>query len=177
MVDSNTENPSPPQSVLTEISTALRKEAVFNRDLTSQEVEQMMAEIVSGLIAGGGKVDGNVQSLSVTIQEEKARLMASVNVSNPIKAGINLSFGLENAQESGNLKLSGEPVIDEHPDGVKAKIALKAVGLRGKLASQLASPNDLIFKGLGDYLRKDGVQLQEMGLTLNQSTLGVRLQG
>lgn len=175
-VDGREDLPTSPQSLLSEFSTALKEKGVFERDLTSQEVEQMMAEIVSGLIAGSGKVDGNVQSLSVAIKEAKARLKASVRVSSPIKAGIDLSFGLENMKQIGTLMLSEEPIIDEHPDGMKAKIALKTFNLKGKLSSQLASPNELIFKGLGDYLRRGGVNLQSMALTLGHDTLFIRLQ-
>ena len=158
----------PTQSVLKEISAALKEKGTFDRDLSPQEVEQFMSEIVTSMIAERGGIQASIKSLSVTIENARAKLEAQLAVKKAfVKANVAMTLELENSSEQGRLKTSSEPQASTSNGLAKPYVETARQGL--------SDPNALIFKGLSQYFAKQQINISQMGLTLRPNTLGVQL--
>lgn len=163
--------------LLEEVAAALLQKGKFNRNLSDVELAEVMRSVVNGLVGGVEKVSAAITNLGVHIDKQRGNVEASVQVSKPISAGIDLNVTLGNdTNDHTRLALVGLTVNERA--GMAAKLALKAVNLKGRAASVLQDPNTSLFNAFNKQLSQRGAKLTGMQLQFtSENTLAVGLQG
>lgn len=102
-------------------------------------------------------------------------MAGSIQVEKPITATIGVRCVLGNDTTPNRLRLVGLEVDEKA--GFAAKLALKAVNIKGKAQDALRDPNQALFTALGNQLEPKGVKLTGIGLNFKDTTLAVALSG
>jgi len=158
-----------------EAAQVLKEKGIYKRDLTAQELANIMSEIVANLTQGQESVKASVPSMAVDIVKAKGTVAGVVKVEKPIQATIKVSCALDNGTVPDRIKLAGLDIQTEA--GFAAKLALKAVNIEGKAREALRDPNQALGSALASQLEPRGVKLTEVGLHFNEQTLSVDLKG
>ncbi len=158
-----------------QIATTLKETGVFQRELTAQELSQIMSGVITSLTAGQDTVRASVPTMGVQIERARGVVNGAVQVEKPIKATIKVNCALANSTDPQRLKLDGLGIQQEA--GFAAKLALKAVNIEGKARKALEDPNQALGLALGSQLEPRGVKLTGLGLHFNERTLAVNLRG
>lgn len=158
-----------------QIAIALKEIGVFQRELTAQELSQIMSGVITSLTAGQEAVRASVPTMDVQIENARGVVNGAVRVEKPIKATIRVNCALTNDTAPQRLRLDGLNIQQEA--GFAAKMALKAFNIEGKAREALRDPNQALGLTLGSQLEPRGVKLTEIGLHFNDRTLAVSLKG
>jgi hypothetical protein len=158
-----------------EASQSIKESGSYDRELTAQELAEIMYVVVSGLTQGQESVSASMQKMDVRIENSRGRVNGSVKVEKPIKATIKVMCVLENDVSPDRIKLAD---LDIHQEaGFTARLALKAVNIEGKAREVLRDPNDALGLALASQLERRGVRLTGLGTHFTESTLAVSLRG
>lgn len=158
-----------------QVAFALKETGVFQRELSAQELSQIMSGVIASLTAGQETVRASVPNMEVQIEKAKGVVNGAVRVEKPIQAIIRVNCTLANDIDPQRLKLDGLNIQQEA--GFAAKMALKAVNIEGKAKQALKDPNQALGLALGSQLKPRGVKLTGLGLHFNDRTLAVSLTG
>lgn len=161
--------------LLDQAASQIKETGSFQKNLTDKELESIMQSVVQGLMTGQEKVKASVPSMQVKIAGQQGIVDGSVRLEKPISATINLRCTLGNDAASDRLRLVGLDVKEEA--GFAARIALKAVNIKGKAEDKLRDPNQALFAALGSQLETRGVRLTGIGLHFQENSLAVTLKG
>lgn len=164
-----------PLPIFEEAAVALKEKGAFSKQLTSQELGQMMSSVIEGLLAGQNAVKATVPPMGVRIERSRGIVAGAVQVENPIKATIRLNCVLGNDTTLQGIRLENLDIQQEA--GFLAKAALKAANIDGQARNLLRDPNQALKKALNMQLRPRGVELTGIGLHFQENTLGVNLTG
>ena len=134
-----------------------------------------MGSVVKSLTTGQEAVRVTVPSMQVQIERKQGTVAASIQIEKPITATIGIRCTLGNDTTPNRLRLVGLDVDEKA--GFAAKLALKAVNIKGKAQEALRDPNQALFTALGSQLEPKGVKLSGIGLNFKDSTLTVALKG
>ena len=164
-----------PLPIFEEAAVALREKGAFSKQLTSQELGQMMSSVVKSLLAGQNAVRATVPTMDVRIERSKGTVAGAVQVESPIKATIKLNCVLGNDTASQGIRLENLDIQQEA--SFLAKATLKAANIDGQARKLLKDPNQALGDALDKQLRPRGVELTGIGLHFQENTLGVSLSG
>jgi len=171
------------------IAKALLENGRFEDDLTADELEIIMRNIVYTLIAeqkvAGFDVDvvHNVQSTQIEIENEEAAVSCIVHIHKPIVAFIHFNYVLENdPTDADSIRLKkGTLKVDEKTRrfDIKAKAALAALNVRKITMHEMQQMARIIERTLPPQLLAQGVsgEFSHVQLVLNDKTLNVSLEG
>jgi hypothetical protein len=158
-----------------EAAQTIKKIGSFQRDLTAQELADIMSGIGAGLIQEQESISASVPLLDVRIENAEGIVNGSVKVDKPIQALIRVICVLNNDTVPGRIKLAGLDIQQEA--GFAARLALKAVNIEDKIREALRDPNKALRLALSSQLTPRGVLLTGLGLNFNDSILAVSLEG
>ena len=113
-----------------QVAAELRQNGTFQRDLTGQDVSGIMRGVVQSLVSGQDAVRASIASMNVGIEKQQGSVSGSVRVEKPINATIGVNCVLGNDKTPGRIRLVSLDIKEEA--GFAAKMALKAVNLKGK---------------------------------------------
>lgn len=154
---------------------ALRGQGVFEKELTAQELAQIMSEVMTSFTAGQDTVRASVPTMNVWIEKSRCVVSGAVRVEKPIQATITVSCALVNDTAPQRLKLDDLKI--EQEAGFVVRLALKAINIEGRAREALKDPNQALGHALGSQLESRGVRLTETGLHFNDISLVVCLRG
>jgi hypothetical protein len=154
---------------------ALKETGVFEKELSAQELAQIMSGVITSLTAGQDAVKASVAGMQVQIEKSRGVVRGAVRVEKPIQATIKVNCALANDTSPQKVRLDGLDIQQEA--GFAAKLALKAVNIEGKAREALQNPNQALGLALGSQLAPRGVQLTGLGLHFNERSLAVSLKG
>ncbi|GHO60719.1 hypothetical protein [Ktedonobacter robiniae] len=158
-----------------EVAASLREKKRYQKELSEQEVAQVMESVVRSLLAGQAKIKAVVPKPTVHIEHEVGTVSGNVRVEAPIKATITIDCALENDVVPQHLKLIGSNIKEDAP--LPAKLALKALNLKQRVSEKLADPNQALGAALARQLQSRGVRLTETGLHFHERMLVIDLKG
>jgi hypothetical protein len=158
-----------------EAAQALKENGSYQRELTSQELASIMAEVVASLLGSQEAVRASIPVMEVRIENAKGVVFGSIRVNKPIQATIKVTCTLVNDTEPGRIRLADLDIQQEA--GLTAKIALKAANIEGRTRNVLRDPNRALGQALASQLEQRGVKLTGLNLHFNESTLDIRLNG
>jgi len=158
-----------------EVARALREKGSYHKELSEQEVAQIMEGVVQNLLAGQAKIKAVVPRPTVHIEHEVGTVSGNVRVEAPIKATIKVDCVLGNDVTPQHLKLIKSDVHEEA--GLVAKPILKMVNVERRMREALNNPNQALGTALGSQLQPRGVRLTATELHFNEQTLTVDLKG
>lgn len=158
-----------------QVANALREAGHFEKELSAQELSQIMSGVITSLTAGQEAVRASVPEMQVQIERARGVVAGSVRVEKPIKATIKINCALANDTAPQRLRLDGLTIQQEAR--FAAKMALKAVNIEGKAREALKDPNRALGLALGSQLEPRGVRLTGLGLHFNERTLAISLRG
>ncbi|GHO72463.1 hypothetical protein KSD_02340 [Ktedonobacter sp. SOSP1-85] len=158
-----------------EVAASLREKKRYQKELSEQEVAQVMESVIRSLLAGQAKIKAVVPKPTVHIEHEVGTVSGNVRVEAPIKATITVDCALENDVVPQHLKLIGSNIKEDAP--LPAKLALKALNLKQRVSEKLADPNQALSAALARQLQSRGVRLTETGLHFHERMLVIDLKG
>jgi hypothetical protein len=158
-----------------EAAQTIKEIGSFQRNLTPQELADIMSVIVAGFIQGQESISASVPRLDVRIANAEGIVNGSVRVEKPIQALIRVICVLDNDPVPGRIKLAGLDIQQEA--GFAARLALKAVNIEDKIREALRDPNKALKHALSSQLTPRGVLLTGLSLNFSDSTLAVSLEG
>lgn len=164
-----------PVSLLDQAAEMIKEKGTFQRELTSQELADIMGSVVKELTAGQHKVRANVPNMQVRINGQQGIVVGSIRIEKPISATISVRCTLGNDTTPDRLRLVGLDVKEEA--GVVARMALSHANIKGEALKALNDPNQILFNALGSQLETKGVKLTDIGLNFRDRTLAVVLRG
>jgi hypothetical protein len=158
-----------------EAAQTIKEIGFFQRDLTAQELTDIMSVIVDGLIQEQESISASVPRLDVRIENAEGILNGSLKVDKPIQALIRVICALDNDPVPGRIKLAHLDIQQEA--GFAARLALKAVNIEDKIREAVRDPNKALWLALSSQLTPRGVLLTGLDLNFKDSTLAVSLEG
>jgi hypothetical protein len=158
-----------------EAAQSIKESGSYDRELTAQELAEIMSVVVSGLTQGQESVSVSMQKMGVRIENSRGRVNGSVKVEKPIKAMIKVMCVLENDVSPDRIQLAELEIHQEA--GFTARLAMKAVNIEGKAREVLRDPNDALRLALASQLERRGVRLTGLGTHFTESALAVSLRG
>lgn len=161
--------------LLNEAAASLRTTGEFRKDLSGQELAEIMSSVVKSLTASQDAVRANVQGMGVRIENSQGQVNGSVQVESPIQALITVNCVLGNDADPQRIRLVNLAINQKA--GFLAKAALGAVNLEGKARALLSDPNQALRTVLESQLEPRRVKLSSIGLHFNQNTLAMNLRG
>jgi hypothetical protein len=154
---------------------AIKASGSYQIELTAQNLEGILTEVVSSLIKEQESVRASEPVLNARIENAKGIVNGSVEVKKPIQAVIKVYCALANDTAPGRIRLAGLDIQQEA--AFTARLALKAVNIEGKVREALQDPNRILWRTLNAHLATQGVKLTGLGLHFTESTLAVHLEG
>ncbi len=157
------------------MAAQIKESGRVQRELTGLELADIMKGVVGGLLTGQDTVKASIPTMSVEIGNQQGVVKGSVSVEKPIKADIGIGLTLGNAQQAQRLRLVALDIQEKAK--FPAKMALKAINIKGKAEKALRDPNQALLTALNGQLESRGVQLTGIGLNFGDSALSVDLRG
>ncbi len=164
-----------PLPLFDEAAAALRQSGSYRRDLSAQELAQIMRLIVEGLLSGQEAVRASILHTDVRIEQDQGFVSSRAEVRSPIRATVQTDCALGNDTAPGRIRLLDLNVQQEA--GFLAKQALRAFDLEGRARRALSDPNQALALALRSQLEPRGATLSALGLHFNEQTLTVVLHG
>ena len=164
-----------PLPIFDEVASSLKEKGIYQKELSEQEVAQIMESVVKSLLAGQQKIKAVVPKPAVHIENEVGSVSGNVRVESPIKATITVDCTLGNDVAPQHLKLINSDIKEDA--ALPARLALKALNLKRRVGETLSDPNHALGAALGDQLRARDVRLTSTELHFNRDTLAVNLKG
>lgn len=164
-----------PLPLFDEAAVALRQSGNYRREMTAQELAQIMALIVEGLLSSQQRMRASVPRMEVRIEQGRGIVSGRAEVRSPISASVETNAVLGNDAVSGRIKLLDLQVRQEA--GFLAKQALRAIDIEGRARRALSDPNQALALALRSQLEPRGALLSALGLHFNEQSLTVVLQG
>ncbi len=161
--------------IFDEMAGSLKEKGNYSKELSEQEVVQIMESIVQNLLAGQQKVKATVPSPKVHIENEVATVSSEAHVESPVKATIAINCKLGNDVTPQKLKLLQSDVQEKA--GPLDKLKLKAVNVEHRVQKTLSDPNQALSTALASQLQPRGVRLTDTALHFHKQTLAVNLKG
>lgn len=166
--------------LMDEIVQSIKESGGFEKELSDQEVSEIMSEIIKTMAAENDRVSASLLSIKVAIGKVKdevvGRVEGAVRISSPIQANLNINFELGNDKDPKRLKLNSFNMQKNASMG--ANIALNAAGVERKARRALSNPNQTLGSALDSQLRIRGLTLTDLGLHFTENnTLSVSLKG
>ena|SRR5690348_11870137 len=161
--------------LLDEVAGSLREKGSYHKELSEQEVAQIMESVVQNLLAGQGKIKAAIPRPAVHIENEVGTVSGDVRVDAPIKATISVDCVLGNDVTPQRVKLIRSDVQEKA--GIAEKLMLKAVNVKRRMNEALQDPNQALGDALESQLLPRGVKLTSTGLHFHERTLAVDLKG
>ena len=162
---------------LDQVAEAIKNTGTFQKDLSPEELSEIMRGVVKGFLAGQDKVKARVSAMSVKIENERGTVAGSVEVEEPIKATISVNLTLGNDTRPNRLTVLDFD-IQEEAAGFAAKLALKAIDIEGKAQEALRDPNQALEMVLGSQLKPKGVKLTRVQMLFKgNNALSAILEG
>jgi hypothetical protein len=161
--------------LLEELTSQLEEKGTFQQDLTSEELAVVMRSVFEGLVNEQKGVKADIADMSVQIEGEQGRFSGAVRVEKPLDVTIGGDCLLTNDETPGRLRLVSLDVREEA--GFVAKVALKAVNVRGIIEKTLSDPNGALELALARQLESRGVKLTAVELQFGDDALSVLLRG
>lgn len=161
--------------IFDEMAESLKKKGSYSKELSEQEVVQIMESIVQNLLAGQQKIKAAVPTPKVHIENDVATVSSETHVDSPVKATIAINCKLGNDVSPQKLKLIQSDVQEKA--GFVDKLKLKAVNVEHRVKKTLSDPNQALSNALESQLEPRGVRLTETALHFNQQKLAVNLKG
>lgn len=159
--------------LLVKLAAQIKETGSTSEELTGDQLANIMKAVVDELLSGQDVAKIEVSSMRVEIANQQGLVNGKVEVQSPIKAIISINLTLGN----GNQGLELVNLEIKEKAGFAAKMALKAVNIKGKVREALKDPNQALFEALKVQLQDQGVNLTKADLSFNQNTLSVNLQG
>jgi hypothetical protein len=161
--------------IFDEMAESLKKKGSYSKELSEQEVVQIMESIVQNLLTGQQKVKAAVPTPKVHIENDVATVSSETHVESPVKATIAINCKLGNDVSPQRLKLIQSDVQEKA--GLLDKLKLKAVNVEHRVKKTLSDPNQALSNALESQLEPRGVRLTETALHFHNQTLAVNLKG
>lgn len=161
--------------LLEEITAQLEEKGTFHQDLTSEELAGVMRGVFEGLVREQVGVKADIAGMSVRIERNQGRFSGAVRVEKPLEATVGGDCLLTNDETPGRLRLLSLDVREEA--GFIAKVALKAVNVKGIIEKTLSDPNGALELALARQLESRGVKLTAVELQFGDDALSVLLRG
>ena len=161
--------------LLEELTSQLEEKGTFQQDLTSEELAGVMRSVFEGLVHEQKGVKADIADMSVQIEGEQGRFSGAVRVEKPLEATVGGDCLLTNDETPGRLRLVSLDVREEA--GFVAKVALKAVNVKGIIEKALSDPNGALEIALARQLESRGVKLTAVELQFGGKALSVLLRG
>ena len=161
--------------LLDQAAAAIKDKGSFQKELTGQELAEIMGSVVKSLTAGQEAVRATVTTMQVQIERQQGTVAGNIQVEKPITATIGVRCTLGNDTAPNRLRLVGLDV--EEKASFAAKLPLKAVNIKRKAQHALRDPNQALFTAFGSQLEPKGVRLTGIGLHFGDTTLAVALNG
>jgi len=159
-----------------QVASSIKETGEFKRELIDSELAEIMQGVVKSLLTGQDKVKANVPQMDVKIENSQGVVQGKIQVSKPITATIGVGIKLVNSEKPGQIKLAGLG-IKEDGKGLTAKLALKAINIKGKAQEALKNPNQALGKALYSQLLPKGVKLESVALSFLDNKLSTTLKG
>ena len=159
-----------------EIAASLRERKRYQKELSEQEVAQIMGSVARSLLAGQAKIRAVVPKPRVHIENGVGTVSGNIRVEAPIKATITVTCALENDGAPQHVKLVRSNVVEEDV-ALPARRALRDLNLNQKVSEKLSDPNQALSAALASQLESRGVMLTDTGLHFHEHTLVVDLKG
>lgn len=161
--------------LLEELTAQLEEKGTFQQDLTGEELAGVMRGVFEGLVCDQEGVEADIGDMSAQIEGEQGRFSGTVRVGKPLEATVGGDCLLTNDETPGRLRLVSLDVREEA--GFIAKVALKAVNVKGIIEKALSDPNGALEIGLARQLESRGVRLTAVELQFGDKALSVLLRG
>jgi hypothetical protein len=161
--------------IFDEMAGSLKKKGSYSKELSEQEVVQIMEGIVQNLLAGQQKIKAAIPAPKVHIENDVATVSSEAHVESPVKATIAIDCKLGNDVSPQRLKLIQSDVHEKA--GPVDKLKLKAVNIEHRVKKTLSDPNQALRNALESQLEPRGVKLTDTGLHFNKEKLAVNLKG
>lgn len=161
--------------LLDEVAMSLKEKRSYRKELSEQEVAQIMESVIRSVLAEQTKVSVVVSKPTVHIKDDMGTVSGNVQVESPIQATIAIDCALENAATPQHLKLRKSNVKEDA--ALAAMLALRALKLEQRVNEKLSDPNQALSDALASQLESRGVRLTDTGLHFNAHTLVVDLKG
>jgi len=161
--------------LLDQAAAQIKEGGIFKQDLSPEDLAGIMTGVVGGLLSGQDAVKANVPQMDVHIQGQQGIVKGTIIVEKPIKAEIGINLRLGNDSQPQQLSLLNLDVTEKA--GMAARLALRAVNIKGKAEKALRNPNQALFTALSTQLESRGVKLSDIGLNFGQETLAINLRG
>jgi len=163
------------QPLFDEVAGALKEKGNYSKELSEQEVVQIMEDVVQNILAGQQRVKAVIPRPSVHIENEVATVSSEARVESPVKATITVHCTLGNDVTPQKLKLIQSDVQEQA--GPVEKLKLKAVNVERRVRETLSDPNQALSSALESQLQPRGVRLTDTELHFHKQTLAVHLKG
>ena len=164
-----------PLPLFDEIAGSLKQKGSYSKELSEQEVVQIMEGIVQNLLTGQQRVKATVPTPKVHIENDVATVSSETHVESPVKATIAINCKLGNDVTPQRLKLIQSDVQEKA--GPIDKLKLKAVNIEHRIQKTLSDPNQALSNALESQLEPRGVRLTDTALHFNKEKLAVNLKG
>lgn len=158
-----------------EVAGALKEKGSYSKELSEQDVVQIIEDIVQNILAGQQRVKAVVPRPSVHIENEVATVSSEARVESPVKATITVHCTLGNDVTPQKLKLIQSDVQEKA--GPVEKLKLKAVNVEHRVREALSHPNQALSSALERQLQPRGARLTDTELHFHGQTLAVNLKG
>jgi hypothetical protein len=161
--------------IFDEMAESLKKKGSYSKELSEQEVVQIMESIVQNLLTGQQKVKAAVPTPKVHIENDVATVSSETHVESPVKATIAINCKLGNDVSPQRLKLIQSDIQEKA--GPLDKLKLKAVNVEHRVQKTLSDPNQALRTALENQLQPRGARLTDTALHLHKQTLAINLKG
>ncbi|MEK7339781.1 MAG: hypothetical protein AABZ92_03610 [Verrucomicrobiota bacterium] len=159
--------------LLDQAAKMLKEQRSFEKELSAQDLTQILSEVIKSLLAGHNAITASVTDMEVEIENQQCVFDGTVLIEKPIQAGITIHCALANADMPQRLKVTKLHIQQEAT--FFAKVALKAANV--KIQEKLKDPNQALYLVLESQLKTKGAKLTAIQLHCNEKSVTVRLEG
>ena len=160
---------------LDQAADEIKDKGKFQKELEGSDLNKIFEGVIAGLLSENKEVEAEVSVEPILIENQEGVVSVSVQLTEPIKAVIEINLVMANSQEPGKIRKKNLDIKEKA--GIFQKVALKVFKLKGKAEGALSDLNDSLLNGLNSQLEPKGVRLTDISLSFKDNTLEVSASG
>jgi len=160
-----------------EVASELKFKGIYQKQLSAEELAEIMKGVVKGLLANQSQVRASVPTMDVSIANMQGTIKGVARIEAPIQAEIGVNCVLGNSKVTGQ-RLSLEGFKYTQKAGFTAGLALGALKVEAQARKVLVNPDSALYLALKSQLDPRRAEITEMnfGFT-DKATFAIDLRG